>query len=290
MSKILRNAQRLVTTPGMFNAYCNWILARRLSGRTPAVACTSDTQISGWLNFSEYWSFHGGIPKAEKLLMQKCLSGASRDSTVAIDIGANLGLFTVALASLGYSDVHAFEPVPQTFARLKANLANNRFLKNYKLNSVALGSEEGFTEFQIFENSPAINRLASPSKYELKTTSTQQVPVTTLDKYCDEHQIRKIDFLKIDVEGMEPLVIKGAKKLLINQSVSRILLEICPANLEIVENSIHELYESIIKVGYSPHLLLKNGDIGKVLTIDDLQKVTLVNVVVIPASEQSIYA
>lgn len=284
MSRILKNAQRLVTTPGMFSAYYKWVIARTLSSAGPAVACTSDTQVSGWLNFSEYWSFHQGIPKSEKFLMERCLNSASQERTVAIDIGANVGLFTVALASLRYSEVHAFEPVPQTFARLKANAANNQLLEKIRLNCMAVGAEEGFIEFQIFENSPAINRFVSFSSHKEPNilTATQNVTVTTLDKYCEEHQIDKVDFLKIDVEGMEPLVIQGANKLLQQKRISTILIEICPANLEIGGTSIHHLYESIVNVSYLPHLLLKSGDVGEVMTREELQKLTLANVVLIP--------
>ncbi len=283
MSRILKNAQRLVTTPGMLSAYYKWVIAHTLSGAGPAVACTSNTQVSDWLNFSEYWSFHQGIPKPEKRLMERCLNSLSQERTVAIDIGANVGLFTIALAGIGYSEIHAFEPVPQTFARLKANITNNRLVKNISLNCLAVGSEEGFAEFQIFDNSPAINRLVKSSNHHLKITSTQRVPITTLDQYCSEQEISKIDFLKIDVEGMEPLVIQGAENLLINRCISTILLEICPANLEVVGNSIQGLYESFAKVGYLPHRLLESGEFGELLKLEDLQSMTLANVVVIPS-------
>lgn len=282
MLGISTNAKRLFTTPGMFSAYFNWAIASKLSGAEPAVACTLDTQISGWLNFSEYWSFHQGIPQAEKVLIERCLNSASHNRTIAIDIGANIGLFTVALAGIGYSEVHAFEPVKQTFTRLKANVANNQLLETVRLNCVAVGSEEGFAKFQIFENSPAINRLIRSIAHEQETFSTQRVSITTLDQYCFEQKISTIDFLKIDVEGMEPFVIKGAEELLINRRISTILLEICPANLEAVGNSIQGLYEPFTKVGYLPHLLLESGEFGEVLKVEDLQSMTLANVVVIP--------
>lgn len=283
MSRILENTKRIVTTPGMFNAYCNWLIARTLSNDGPAISCTSDSKITGWLNFSEYWSFHHGVPEAEKLLMQKCLKKGNQEKTVAIDIGANLGLFSVVLASIGYDEIHTFEPVPQTFARLKSNLVNNQFLEKVKLNCTAIGSQEGFVEFQIFDNSPAINRIAKSNQHQQKTTGIQKVTVTTLDKYCAENHISKIDFLKIDVEGMEPLVIQGSENILRNKCVSTILLEICPVNLKMSGTSTTEVYELITQLGYRFHLLLKNGDIGKVLKLEDLQNMILANVVVIPA-------
>jgi hypothetical protein len=126
MSNILANVKTLVSTPGMLNAYSNWFLNRQLFGKTPSINCTSKTKISGWLNFSEYWSFSQGIPQAEKLLMKKCFCNLSNQKTVAIDIGANIGLFTVTLSDVGYSNIHSFEPVPQTFSRLETNVKNNQ--------------------------------------------------------------------------------------------------------------------------------------------------------------------
>lgn len=290
MSRILENAKRLVTTPGMLRAYWNWVFAHTFSGKRPALACTSDTQICSWLNFSEYWSVHRGISQAEKCLMIRCLNSTSFGKTVAIDVGANLGLFTITLAGLGYSEVHAFEPVPQTFARLKANVANNHLLETVQLNCIAIGSEEGFAEFQIFEESSAINGIVGPSAYQPTPASTQRVPVTTLDRYCSENQISKIDFLKIDAEGMDPLVMIGMQSLLNNRCVSAILLEMCPLSLSRVNFTVSQFYELIINSGYLPYSLLENGSPGQVVGPEDLQainweKVLWQNFVVLPTAD-----
>lgn len=285
-ASLLGKTQKVLTTPGMLNAYTRWFFHQFVLTNRPALCVTSNTQICTWLNFSEYWSFRHGIPQSEKVFIEKCLNKTNSRPSVAIDIGANIGLFTIFLAELGYSQVHAFEPVPQTFDRLKLNLASNQLLEKVKLNCIALGSQEGFVEFQIFEKSPAINRFISPSDRNLQNNySLKRVTVNTLDRYCDDNHIDKIDFLKIDVEGMEPLVVQGAYNILTKKGVSNILMEICPANLENAGTDINQLYNSLIKVGYFPHILLENGEIGEKLAVEDLKKMRLANVVVIPEVE-----
>jgi FkbM family methyltransferase len=269
----------------MPGAYCNWLIARTLSLPMPKVKCTADTQISGWLNFSEYWSFRNGIPAAEWLFMERCLTKTPQEQPVAIDIGANIGFFTVALASVKNSVVHAFEPIPETFARLKANLVDNQLLEKVTLNPMAVGAEVGFVEFQKFENSPATNRLLIPGKSHPDASTTQRVRVTTLDHYCAEKNIKTIDFLKIDVEGMEPFVLQGAQALLKTRSISAMLLEICPDNLEMAGTSLAELYDVIAGVGYFPHILLSSGDIGSVLNQTELEHIRLANVAVIHSAK-----
>lgn len=80
---------------------------------------------------------------------------------------------------------------------------------------------------------------------------------------------------------MERSVIRGANNLVKARCISTILLEVCPENLERVGTSLHALYDSITQVGYFPHILLESGEVGDVLAIEDLQRMTLSNVVVI---------
>jgi FkbM family methyltransferase len=286
MHKIIQNINQLLTTPGMALAYSNWLLHRRLIGKSPEITLIADAKVSGWISFSEYWAFRKVMTDEEKALIElqfNQLRDRQTSPTIAIDIGANVGLFTVYLATIGYDKVHSFEPVPQTFERLQANLAINTFANTLVLNRLAVGAEEGFVEFQIFDDSPAQNRLSNPNKkLEHETIKSIQIPVTTLDKYCDDNEINVIDFLKIDVEGMEPLVIQGASQILKNKLVKIILIEICPANLSLTGNSIDNLYKSFVDVGYLPHTLLPNGHIGSELNLEELRSITLANVVLAP--------
>ena len=271
----------------MMSAYANWQFNKRILKKLPSVSCSPNTKVTGWLNFSEYWTFSNGIPASEHLFILECLkqpsNRKSQDKRVAFDVGANIGLFTVMLAALDNVDVHAFEPVVSTFERLSSNVALNHFSSNIHLNLAAVGSKKGNVEFDIYAKSPAINRLSNTSLVTSQSAAAtrQKVSVINLDDYCQEKGIERIDFLKIDVEGMEAQVLQGAKKMLKAQKVSGILIEICPNNLKVTGNSVELLHSTILESGYLPYKLSPHGLPNQLLDISDLKQIVLENVVLV---------
>ena len=286
MSTIFKKLTQVFTTPDMLPAYSNWFFSTNFLGHPPFVYVNENYKIGSWISFSEYWAYRKGITEAEKLLIQHQLLDRedSKHPSVAIDIGANIGLFTVYLGSLDYDNVYSFEPVPQTFKRLSDNTSINVFAKELKINCLAIGEQEGFVDFKIFDDSPGTNQLLVSTDENTHDNSIR-VPVITLDKYCADNKINEINFLKIDVEGMEPFVIRGASRMLKNKLVKKTLIEICPNQLKATGNSVDILYESIIDVGYLPYALLSNGKVGSVLSIDELRAITLANIVLLPLND-----
>ena len=126
----------------------------------------------------------------------------------ALDIGANVGAITLALAKqVGPSGmVSAFEPGPPFFERLTANVKLNPTLqKTVQLHCLGLSDQKGellWGEDQVF-----------PGNARLGQGGTTQVPVTRLDEFFKTPPAR-LDFMKIDVEGMELKVLVGAQKLI----------------------------------------------------------------------------
>lgn len=285
MKNALTNATRLVSTPGMIGAYFDWVSKKVFSNNSPPIRSVNGTSIVGFPSFSEYWAFYNGLPEAEEKLLRNCLSNANCNS-VAIDIGANLGIFTVALANLGYSHVHAFEPIPDTFKKLISNIERNNLMKQVHLNCSAIGKEEGLAEFKIFEKSPAINRMVAIQENQQtsmpKDSLISNVEVVSLDEYCSDHNIDQIDFLKIDVEGMEPLVVVGAKDIFSQKRALMVLIEICPSNLNELGFSVSMLNDLFEEIDYKPYRLTKNGEVGKRLFLKDLEAIRLENVVLLP--------
>ena len=134
----------------------------------------------------------------EELFMLQDLVGTGQ---TAIDVGANFGIWSYKLSKL-FQKVEAFEPLVDCTAEIKAFRA-----KNITVHDVALSSAEGFNELHI---SVAKGRL----QHGLATFSnvagehrTILVPVRTLDSY----NFSNVAFIKIDVEGHELEVIKGAE-------------------------------------------------------------------------------
>lgn len=134
------------------------------------------------------------------------------------DIGAHQGIYTLlASKKVGSSgQVFAFEPSPRELRRLRWNLFLNR-CRNVRVVPSALGSREGVAElFVCLGQETGCNSLRPPAVSE--PTKSTQVLVTTLDSYLQKHHIDLVDFIKLDVEGAELEVLKGATKLLSHNS------------------------------------------------------------------------
>jgi hypothetical protein len=108
------------------------------------------------------------------------------------------------------------------------------------------------------------------------------VAATSLDAYCETFDVDRVDFLKVDVEGMEPQVLKGAKRMLSQKRISAALMELCPRNLTDVGSSSASLYEEIMNAGYRPHRLAASGMAGELLSLRDMERASLENIVLLP--------
>jgi Methyltransferase FkbM domain len=88
-----------------------------------------------------------------------------------------------------------------------------------------------------------------------------------LDNFCKDRCIERIGFLKVDVEGAEVCVIKGAENLLRNRAIDLIWLEVEPDNLFEMGDSFHDLTDVMKDVGYTFHLLQPDGSAGPAVDI-----------------------
>ena len=141
-------------------------------------------------------------------VMRGQLSG--RAHPVAFDVGANCGDWTAAVIQANPSaEVHAFEPSAATFATLQSR----NFPPNVVLNKIGVGVERCVRTFNIYGRSSAVNSLF---QYDDSRTAVgrEEIEILPLSQYCQQKQIESIDYLKIDVEGNEFDVLKGAADLL----------------------------------------------------------------------------
>ena len=132
---------------------------------------------------------------------------------VVADAGANIGLFTLYVLALGARKVHAFEPVAETLAMLKANLALNRAGRRVRVHGFALGAAEGGAELLCNTGGEGSARLAGPvtdASRGVTYACRRPVAVRPLDAVIKG----KVDFIKIDTEGAEGEVLKGAAGLI----------------------------------------------------------------------------
>ena len=133
---------------------------------------------------------------------------------VVFDVGANAGDWTREVFSQGHDvEVHLFEPIPHVYKTLIQNLDK----KNIS-NNLAVGQKEEVKTFYYYEKHPLLStfyrRLDVEKQIPIGVPKQITVLTTTIDNYCQRHSIKRINFLKIDVEGGELDVLYGAKHFL----------------------------------------------------------------------------
>lgn len=131
---------------------------------------------------------------------------------VAFDVGANVGEWAnLVLQANPLVHLHCFEPSKSTFAKLAAR----RFPANVLINNFGLSSTSGHGTLFVFGEENGMNALYRRHGLEHLGLAPQQreelIQLNTLDDYCSERNIAKIDYLKLDVEGHELEVLKGAE-------------------------------------------------------------------------------
>lgn len=198
--------------------------------------------------------FVGNFETAEVAYLREVLT----PSSVCIDVGANIGFFTLLMAiAAPHGRVHAFEPLPLNVALLGASVALNR-LANVSVNAVAVGAAPGTADF-VEAADGAYSSLHDTGRKPVAALT--QVAVVTLDDVCDGLGNPAVDVLKIDVEGAEALVLAGAARLLGDPArrPTTIMLELEQHNLDRFGVMAADLVALLAGHGYSATQLDRDG-------------------------------
>jgi FkbM family methyltransferase len=187
----------------------------------------------------------------------QALRGLVHQGDVVFDVGANVGIYSVFLSRLcgPTGRVWAFEPVPDTYWRLQETLALNR-CENVTAVRTAVSDKTGNARINLFDPRFAEwNSLGKPSMdagQGTLSTSHQSVEVQTyrLDDFCREQGIERISFLKVDVEGFELHVFRGAERLLRERRLDYICFEISQAPLRGAGIKSREVFSELEAHGY----------------------------------------
>ncbi|MEI9803363.1 MAG: FkbM family methyltransferase [Pseudolabrys sp.] len=161
---------------------------------------------------------------------------------VALDIGANIGVYTCYLAAR-VPQVIAFEPDPAVCAWLRSNLALNR-LNNVTVHQACVGREKGMVKFFSAEdrNSGIGSMIDAPG-------ASREMPCVCLDDLFQPPFGPCL--IKLDIEGAEWLALQGARRLLSAPDVSvDILMEVHPEQLQKAGVSLHDLHALLAQMGY----------------------------------------
>ena len=164
-----------------------------------------------------------------------------RADSVILDVGANIGYYSMMIASAlgGRCEIHAFEPAEETHARLTRNIALNG-LTCIRAHRVGLADVPGWAR---------ILRPAGNSGAAYLEGGGRETPVSTLDHFVREQALRRVDFIKIDVEGLEERVLRGASEVL-SRHRPMLLVELQPLTLQRAGSSVSRLLELLDAQGY----------------------------------------
>lgn len=157
-----------------------------------------------------------------------------RPGAIVYDCGANLGLYArYLIGSLGVGRVVAFEPMPDNREFLAGNLSLGGIADRVTVLPLALSDEDGTAEFQVDDMQTTSGTLskvtggeAAEGRRNLKLAPlTTRVPCSRLDTAVAEHGLPPPDVIKIDVEGAEAFLLRGATSLL-REHGPRLLVEL----------------------------------------------------------------
>lgn len=184
-----------------------------------------------------------------------------RPGDLFVDVGANIGSYTVLASAVCGAETIAIEPDPVTMGWLKKNIAANQIGDAVATVEAAVGREEGEVNFTV--GLDTVNQVAGESH-----TNTRKVRVMTLDEVLSG---RSPAFIKLDVEGYEAEVIGGASETLKNPSLLAIETESRDAQ---VLSKLHDA--GFVEYAYDPMhraLSAKVGMSNNALFVRDLTSV-----------------
>ena len=198
------------------------------------------------------------IERRDELRLLRKLRKILPAEAVIFDVGANSGQYA-AIARQAFPQAHitSFEPNPAAFAKLVAAA------ERLGVTAIAMGCGSSPGRMEMFDRSadagtpfatlvPGVLEQAgmNPERFE--------VELTTIDQFCQDHRIDRIDLLKIDVEGYEKSVLEGASGMLARRAVRAVQLEFNAMNLlsHTTMDDIAALFD-----GYALHRLLYDGSL-----------------------------
>lgn len=182
------------------------------------------------------------VPFPEIKLMEEILEYVSEDELV-LDIGANVGFYTIALGKK--AEVISFEPLEQNLAVLRKNVKMNNGM-DCNIREIALSDRNGTETFQV-QKSLFDQKSPDPRAGFKKGGETMDVTVNT--KRLDDIELSRVDKIKIDIEGSELKMLKGAKRTL-EQHHPELFIEIHPTKMVLFGHSEEDLCKYLESFGY----------------------------------------
>ena len=194
--------------------------------------------------------------ESERSLLASCARAG-----LAVDVGANVGLLALIMAAAVGSEgsVLCFEPVPRLAASLRRTLALNGFASRSDVREIALAEAEGAASFHVAEHGPMSSLFALP---ESTASELIEVQRSTLDSQIPPGT--RVDLVKLDVEGAEALVWRGATRIRSENPDTVFLVEWSASHLERAGFEPAAVMAEFRAEGFSPFLIATDDPKGGV--------------------------
>lgn len=196
----------------------------------------------------------GVIEQLRKIyLALEAISDRDANQRTSIDVGAYTGVISLAMAQFGSDShkVHSFEADDLNFDHLEANVSSVAGRKIVSHN-VAISDHSGTTMFTR-NRDHGTNHLGMPSGSDRGSEMVYEVPVDSLDNFAANNDIPAIDVVKIDVEGSDIKVLRGAENLLSSGRIKALVVEI-----PLTEDARSEMKKLLRDHGYSIAYIVRN--------------------------------
>jgi FkbM family methyltransferase len=169
-----------------------------------------------------YRGFKAYADHAERKFLRRTLSPGD----VAVDVGANIGIYTKLLSRwVGPTGlVHSFEPSPENFGRLQSA---TRKLANVRLSQSAVGESSRRTALYVSDKLNVDHRAYPP---EGDSRPTVPIEMIALDDYFKTGE--RVDLIKMDIQGYELHALRGASRVLADNPTIKLLFEFWPYGLK----------------------------------------------------------
>jgi FkbM family methyltransferase len=241
-----------------------------------------------------YWGIYYGLgyePEVTNIL--SCLV---KPDDVILDVGTNFGWYTTLFAQIAgdRGKIHSFEPSPTTYEKLLKNIELNNLVDFVIANRCAVSDSEGSTKIHVFtKRSHGCASLSTLGEEEYEAFDT---PLTTLNRYIADCSIERVDFLKIDVEGSELAVLKGASDLLSSPAAPPMMIEINDDTSTAFGYDSGDIWELLCSYGYDHFYAMTSGEkLDRIHDVSEFKRLADVHMVhaldeKIESTEKSIFA
>lgn len=182
---------------------------------------------------------------------QEELFRLAENKKIVIDVGVNIGAVLLNFARLSPEGlIIGFEPDTKNFQKAQRNLQLNR-LNNVKIIQKGLGAEKETAKlFKVNEDNEGMNRILGDSEHHLEEDfSFSEIEIIKLDDFVAENSLERIDLVKIDVEGYELKVLRGAEQSL-KKYLPILFIELDDDNLKAQNDSAQSLILFLKQIGY----------------------------------------